>query len=97
FEKIRPREVWDFAMASLAMGVQLRAERLSLQEILDRVLAVRLACNAAEDHARVLDGIALHLHTHRERRHREVPHFSRTDLFERGLEAGLRRRDRHLG
>jgi xanthine dehydrogenase YagS FAD-binding subunit len=24
FEKIRPREVWDFAMASLAMGVQLR-------------------------------------------------------------------------
>jgi xanthine dehydrogenase YagS FAD-binding subunit len=24
FEKIRPREVWDFAMASLAMGVQMR-------------------------------------------------------------------------
>src|SRR5881396_3145804 len=24
FEKIRPREVWDFAMASLAMGVQLQ-------------------------------------------------------------------------
>ena len=24
FEKIRPRDVWDFAMASLAMGVQLR-------------------------------------------------------------------------
>jgi xanthine dehydrogenase YagS FAD-binding subunit len=24
FEKIRPREVWDFAMASLAMGLQMR-------------------------------------------------------------------------
>lgn len=24
FEKIRPREVWDFAMASLALGVQLQ-------------------------------------------------------------------------
>ena len=24
FEKIRPREVWDFAMASLAMGLQLQ-------------------------------------------------------------------------
>ena len=24
FEKIRPRDVWDFAMASLAMGVQMR-------------------------------------------------------------------------
>jgi len=24
FEKIRPREVWDFAMASLAMGVQMQ-------------------------------------------------------------------------
>jgi xanthine dehydrogenase YagS FAD-binding subunit len=24
FEKLRPRDVWDFAMASLAMGVQLQ-------------------------------------------------------------------------
>lgn len=28
FEKIRPREVWDFAMASLAMGLQLRGSTI---------------------------------------------------------------------
>src|SRR5437868_12087077 len=28
FEKIRPREVWDFAMASLAMGVQLQGSTI---------------------------------------------------------------------
>jgi xanthine dehydrogenase YagS FAD-binding subunit len=29
FEKIRPREVWDFAMASLAMGVQLQGNTVA--------------------------------------------------------------------
>jgi xanthine dehydrogenase YagS FAD-binding subunit len=28
FEKIRPREVWDFAMASLAMGLQMRGSTI---------------------------------------------------------------------
>jgi xanthine dehydrogenase YagS FAD-binding subunit len=28
FEKIRPREVWDFAMASLAMGLQMRGNTI---------------------------------------------------------------------
>ncbi len=28
FEKIRPREVWDFAMASLAMGVQMQGNTI---------------------------------------------------------------------
>lgn len=29
FEKIRPREVWDFAMASLALGLQLRGRTIA--------------------------------------------------------------------
>jgi xanthine dehydrogenase YagS FAD-binding subunit len=28
FEKIRPREVWDFAMASLAMGLQVQGNTI---------------------------------------------------------------------
>jgi hypothetical protein len=52
---------------------------------------------AAEDYTRFLDGGAPHLQTHRERRHREVPHFSRPDLLERRLEARLRRRKGHFG